>query len=58
MKELSKLTIKLNEKIKELRKSFPLLNINVEFKAKGDRINIASCNWEKLQEAILRHYLR
>jgi hypothetical protein len=58
MKELSKLTIELNEKIKELKKSFPRLYIKVEFKAKGDRLNIASCNWEKLQEAILRHYLR
>ena len=58
MKKISKLTIELNEKIKELKKSFPHLYIKVEFKAKGDRLNIASCNWEKLQEAILRHYLR
>jgi len=58
MKELSKLTKELNKKIEELRKNFPRLFIEVEFKVKGDRLNIASCNWETLQEAIVRHYLR
>jgi len=58
MKELSELTIKLNKKIEELRKDFPRLDICVEFRAKGEHLNVAASNWETLQEAILRHYLR
>jgi len=58
MKELSKLTIELNEKIKKLREDFPRMDICVEFRAKGERLNIAASNWETLQEAIIHHYLR